>query len=413
MLLSLIKYTRGYVCVRLTGYAPERFLNLCGNRDIFIWNLKPCEEGYEFCLSVEDFRHIKPLLKKTRTRVHILGKQGLPFRLYRYRKHKFFAAGLAMLCVLLYCLSGYVWNIEVNGNSYLSEETVLDFLVSENCSFGTKKKDIDCAALEEALRSRYDEVIWTSIKLYGTKMTVDIQENLLPEENYTVKEDEIYDITATEDGIIRQMVTRSGTPLVAVGDTIAAGDILVSGCLKITDDNGEAVSYLYQSADADIAAEVVYAYEDVIAAEYVRQVPTGAQKMTYTLCFFDKIIKNPFFQVDFAHDTVYADTTQFHFTDNFYLPIYLTKLTYTEYRNEKKTRTKEEAKEIAEENLFNYISKLEEKGIQILEKNVIIEKENQSYVARGTVTVLQSIVNRQPAEISEITGERQLMDESD
>ena len=43
MLLSVIKYFRGYVHVKLTGYAPERFLNLCGNRNILIWNLKPCE----------------------------------------------------------------------------------------------------------------------------------------------------------------------------------------------------------------------------------------------------------------------------------------------------------------------------------------------------------------------------------
>ena len=38
MLLSVIKYFRGYVHVKLTGYAPERFLNLCGNRNILIWN---------------------------------------------------------------------------------------------------------------------------------------------------------------------------------------------------------------------------------------------------------------------------------------------------------------------------------------------------------------------------------------
>ena len=85
MLLSLIKYTRGYVYVRLTGYAPERFLNLCGNRGILIWNLKPCEEGYEFCISINGFRRLKPILKKTKTTIHILKRKGLPFELYRYR----------------------------------------------------------------------------------------------------------------------------------------------------------------------------------------------------------------------------------------------------------------------------------------------------------------------------------------
>ena len=181
MLLSLMKYAKGYVYVRITGYAPERFLNLCGNRDILIWNLLPCEDGYEFCISVAGFRQLKPILKKTRTKVRILRRVGAPFLTFRYRKRKLFGVGLLFFGMLLYYLSGFIWNIEINGNSYLSNEVILDFLKDEACTFGTKKSDINCQVLEEALRSRYSEVIWTSIKIYGTKMTVDIQENLLPE----------------------------------------------------------------------------------------------------------------------------------------------------------------------------------------------------------------------------------------
>ncbi|MEE0116196.1 MAG: sporulation protein YqfD, partial [Lachnospiraceae bacterium] len=56
MLLSIIKFFRGFVCVRLSGYAPERFLNLCGNRDIVIWNLERDGDDYEFYISVQAFR---------------------------------------------------------------------------------------------------------------------------------------------------------------------------------------------------------------------------------------------------------------------------------------------------------------------------------------------------------------------
>ena len=34
--LSLLKYIGGYLEVVLSGYAPERFLNLCGNHNILI-----------------------------------------------------------------------------------------------------------------------------------------------------------------------------------------------------------------------------------------------------------------------------------------------------------------------------------------------------------------------------------------
>ena len=87
--LSWIKFFRGYVYVHLTGYATERFLNLCGSRNILIWNLKPTEDGYYFYISVDGYRSLKPILKKTKTKARILKKYGVPFQLFRYRKHKY------------------------------------------------------------------------------------------------------------------------------------------------------------------------------------------------------------------------------------------------------------------------------------------------------------------------------------
>lgn len=414
MILSAMKYLQGYVYVYLTGYAPERFLNLCGNHDILIWNLKPCENGYCFCISVAGFKSLKPILKKTRTRVKILKKYGMPFKAYRYRKRKVFAAGIFLFGALLYYLSGFIWNIEVNGNSYLSEEVVLDFLKEENAAFGAKKTEVSCPALEEALRSQYSEVIWTSIKIYGTKMTVDIQENLLPEEDYVKTEDEVYDIVAAKDGTITEMMTRSGTPLVAAQAEVKKGDILVSGRLEIKNDAGEVAQYLYHSSDADITAYVVYEYSDRIAADYVDEVETGNVQTDYGLQILDVNIKNPFFHNKYQDYTETTDTFQLHLTDNFYLPVSLRKITYQEYENVKKTHTEEEIRQIATKNLENYLTDLEEKGIQIIGKNVIIESKGGKYVVKGTIDAYESIVSYQPTEIYNITSEEgQETNESD
>ena len=66
MLLSIIKFFRGFVCVRLSGYAPERFFNLCSKRNILIWNLERNGEDYEFCISVQAFMELRPILRKTK-----------------------------------------------------------------------------------------------------------------------------------------------------------------------------------------------------------------------------------------------------------------------------------------------------------------------------------------------------------
>ena len=111
---------------------------------------------------------------------------------------------------------------------------------------------------------------------------------------------------------------------------------------------------------------------------------------------------------------VISDVSQFHFTDNFYLPVYLVRQTYSGYKNEKNIYTEKEAKQIASRKLKKYIDDLEEKGIQITEKNVIIERTKKKYVVKGTIETLKSIVSYQPTKIIEQSSEeRQPTDESD
>ena len=105
MFLSLVKFFRGFLLVRLKGYSPERFLNLCSNHNILIWNLSNHGEAYEFYISIAAYRKLKPLLKKTKTKIVILKRFGFPFFLYRYRKRKLFFAGILVSLGLLFYMT--------------------------------------------------------------------------------------------------------------------------------------------------------------------------------------------------------------------------------------------------------------------------------------------------------------------
>ena len=400
--ISILKYMRGYLLVHLTGYAPERFLNMCGKRNILIWNLQSTDDGYLFYISVEGYKALRPILKKTRTKAAIKERHGMPFYLYRYRGRKMFALGVLLFAGMLFYTSRFIWNIEVNGNSYLSEETILEFLSEEEAAFGTRISSIDCVELEEKLRSDYPEVIWTSIKIYGTKLTVDIQESLLPEQSYGAKEEEVCDIVAAKDGIITYMITRHGTPVTKVGAEVKKGDCLVSGEIAINSDYGEVAGYIYERADADINAQVTYIYEELIPKSYNEKIFAEEPKQHYAVQIGDVIIKNPFAA---SPDGLYDETienVQLCLGKNFYFPLFLKKITCHSYVLEKKEYTEEEVKKVAEEHFLQYLSNLEEKGIQIMEKNVMIKRVNQNYLVSGTVTAVESIVSYQPTEIRSI-----------
>ena len=68
MLEHILNTLKGYLKIRIIGYSPERFLNLCKNKEIRIWDLEAKGNDYEMLISVKDFLKLKPLLKKTQTK---------------------------------------------------------------------------------------------------------------------------------------------------------------------------------------------------------------------------------------------------------------------------------------------------------------------------------------------------------
>ena len=86
----------GYLRIRLTGFSPERFLNLCMANQIAVWDLRCVDGEYQFLMTVRDFRRVKHLVRKAQVHLKILGRYGLPFFLYRNRRRKLYGAGVAV-----------------------------------------------------------------------------------------------------------------------------------------------------------------------------------------------------------------------------------------------------------------------------------------------------------------------------
>ena len=65
MIQAILRYIRGYVKIRIQGYSPERFLNLCRYHQILIWGLTPRANAYEMYLTLDGFRKLRPIIRKT------------------------------------------------------------------------------------------------------------------------------------------------------------------------------------------------------------------------------------------------------------------------------------------------------------------------------------------------------------
>ncbi len=177
MLLSIYRYIKGYLKIRVIGYSPERFLNACSHRGIYIWGITPACGSYDMYITISGFHKLKPIIRKTGAKVVVTERIGIPFYLFRYRKRKVFFAGAALSVAFIYFLSLFVWSIDVKGNRKYTDEALIAFLEERGVEHGMRLSKVDCDRIVKDIRKSYDEIIWVSASIEGCRLIVQIKEN--------------------------------------------------------------------------------------------------------------------------------------------------------------------------------------------------------------------------------------------
>ena len=288
-------------------------------------------------------------------------------------------------------------SIEYVGNLQVSDDELSDFLAQESIHYGMKKSSINCEEKEKRLREAFLNVTWTSIYFEGTKLYIEIKEN---EKSEPVQiETKGTDLIANEAGTITSIITRNGVPRVKAGDTVEQGQVLVSGGVPVYDESQTVIDYQIYDADADIFIRTPIEYNCSINSGYPVMIYTGNRVNTGFVQIGDYYIDGLSLW-DFVEkylspkkdETLYETATEKHqvvLLDNIYLPVYYGKIDRKEYYIKYFTYTDEEMKSKLSDNFKKFISGLEQKGVQIVEKNVKMEKNSSGMELNGSLLVVK------------------------
>lgn len=416
-MLQAIQFCKGYLCIKVWGFSPERFMNLCGNHNILLWNIENHGDYYTMCITLKGFWSLKSITGKTGTKVAITKRCGLPFFSQKIKKRKIFVIGLLGSFLFLLWMETFILSIELNGNYYITDEVFFDFLSENGVEPGIKKKEIDIEALEKAIRNEYDIVTWTSAQIEGNNLIIQLKENDLlqqkKEEQITAEEGG-YNLLADADGIIIHMITRSGIPKVSIGTEVKKGDVLVEGCIPIYQEDSTIKRYEYCVADADVIIGSDLAITGKIDEIYEKKVYTGREKKRSFVSFGNFEISLPILNIPYKKYDTINETNQLQFFGGYHMPIYYGNRSIREYTKEEGIYGKEEIKEKFEYKVQKFIQTLEEKGVQIIEKNVTINKYKGVWRMKVDFTVtkeantLQKVIPYEPENMEENERESEL-----
>lgn len=400
----IILFMKGYVKIFLWGNGCHRFFNLCVNHGMELRNMSSIQNGYQCYVALKDVYSLKPLARKCHVRFRIKEKYGFPFFIKRHRKRKVFVLGIACCVFFIYWFSVHIWNIQISGSIQISRPVFLEYLKTKGVGYGTRKKEIDCKELADEIRSRFTEFSWVSVKIKGTGMVIDVQE-MTDAALYEKRTYEDSNLVSDVQGIVVKMVTRSGTPLVKVGDTIAPDQILVLGRNEITDDDGNVVNYQYCAADADIYVKTVEKYENAFPLEHNTICYTGKMRTGFYLNLGGKVFGCcPFLNQLDVYEVMQKEK-QLCLWQDFYLPVSFGKIKAREYEILQSKYTENEAISLAESKLHKFLLEKEQKGVQIFEKNVKIHLSATLCLAKGTITFIEKTGNRVGTEYIDLQQE--------
>ena len=174
---TVSNYFTGYVKVKVEGFYIERFINMCTSKKILLMNIEREKSTIMYAnVGLADYKRLRQVAKKTKSKIKIQGKKGLPFTAHKYRKRKIFAILFCIVIAIIIISSNYIWNIEIIGNNNISTEEILQNLEESGLSIGLSKNDMDKLKLAMLLYDIGNVLIPTDVLSKKTPLTKEEKE---------------------------------------------------------------------------------------------------------------------------------------------------------------------------------------------------------------------------------------------
>ncbi len=389
LIWRLWNYIKGYVIIIVEGYFLEKFINICTHRNIRLWNVRwQKNSSVSMKLGIADFKELRPVVKKTRCKVHIVKRKGIPFILNRYKSRKAFVIGSGVCIVVFFLISSFIWDISVSGNNNISTEFILERLRENGVKTGTLKFKINTDDVVENMMLQINDLARMSVSLKGTRIYVEVTERTKPP--VLINKEIPCDIIASRDGVIYSIVAKEGLETVKIGDTVTKGQLLITG--RIDNVKNPDSPPLMVHSMGSVKARTWYEATAKIDQNLVTAKRTGLKKEMYSVVLFTKKFKLFHTQIPYNNSEHVELKKKLSLGANFALPFEMVIDQYYEYELEQNKVDMATAKKIASEKAVEMAQKQVPSHAEVLKKNTAeFEEGNGVKSVRALIECIEDI----------------------
>lgn len=257
------------------------FLNYICSIGIPVFDIKPQQLGFTAVCYASDYRDITAARKKFQVKIKIIRKYGLWFCLRKLLARKGVIAGAIIFMLLSYLLSLLVWYIDIHTDDVRLKNQIAIQLFENGIYPGAYPSKEKLETAEKAILAVNSKIKYISLNFYKGMLDCEIQLSN-PKQEY-LSQMGIEDIYAQLSGIISDLRVYEGFSLVELGQSVSAGEKLVSS--TYTDKHGN--SYISETrAYVEAVCDKTYGIE--ILFDKTTEFLTGEKYTERTFYFMNK-----------------------------------------------------------------------------------------------------------------------------
>ena len=372
-------YIGGCVKIHIEGLSLEKFLNICNEHDLHIWDIKrETYSGMTAWMYAQSFKQLRVLLRGRELKIHILDKRGLPFLTWRMRERIVLYIGGLLCIAALIIASQFIWSIKIEGNNHTSEQLILEH-VQKFAHVGMHKSKLEMSKIGNELELSLDSIAWAGARLTGSSLTISIVEK---QEAPSPEIQRPSNIIATKSGMLTRITVLNGIAQKKEGDLVKSGDVIISGTIP----GGQSAATYYVTARGEVLARAWYTGEANITRQTVMLKQTGNTEFAASITLGTATM-----HPDSAFEKYESEEIDKQGIYNLYLPLEIVLHKRSEIAQFESTLSDEQMKTLAEESAWENVTAQVPTQAKITNKSISARMVDGRMRAVAVVETIENI----------------------
>ena len=226
--MSVANSVAGVLVVEIVSADIADTLDFLCRNQIHLWDI-----SYQDQLTVrvriyrQAWRKLNSLLVGHGSTAHLVAREGIYWHFLTMLKRPVLVFAMILFFGAVFYIPGRVFFVRVEGNSTIYTNRILETAANLGIRFGASRRHVRSEQVKNGLLSEIDRLEWAGVNTKGCVAVISVREHT--SENKIAIPNNPCDVVATRDGIVLTCDVTRGNPVCFPGQSVAAGQILISG----------------------------------------------------------------------------------------------------------------------------------------------------------------------------------------